>query len=206
MRSKEKLKIILHEWKESALPEIYARRFDMDYLIGNEIISIIGARRVGKTYLCYQIIQELKKNKNIPKQNILYINFEDERFYPLRGDELTLLLDFYLETFDVDMNERVYLFVDEIQNISNWAKWARRITDQHKNIKLIITGSSSKLLSREIATELRGRTIAVTIFPLSFNEYLGAQNISVELENILHSKNRFSIKKQFQSYLQTGGF
>lgn len=206
MRTKEKLKIILQEWKESALPDIYARQFDMSYLTGNEIISIIGARRVGKTYLCYQIIQELKKNKTIPEQNILYINFEDERFDPLRGDELTLLLDVYLEFFDVDMTKKVYIFVDEIQNIANWVKWARRITEQHKNIKLIITGSSSKLLSHEIATELRGRTIAVTIFPLSFTEYLGAQNILVMPENILYSKNRFPIKKQFQNYLRTGGF
>lgn len=206
MHTKEKLKIILLEWKESTMPDIHARQFDTNYLVGNEIISIIGARRVGKTYLCYQLIKELKKNKSIPEHNILYINFEDERLDPLKGDELTLLLDVYLETFDVDMSKKVYLFIDEIQNIANWAKWARRISEQYKNIKLIITGSSSKLLSREIATELRGRTIPVTIFPLSFTEYLNAQNISISLENILYSKNRFPIKKQFQTYLQTGGF
>ena len=206
MNTKEKLKIILLEWKESSLPDTYTRQFDMSYLTGGDIISIIGARRAGKTYLCYQLIKELRKKKAIPKQNILYINFEDERLDPLKGDELTLLLDVYLETFDVDMTQKVYLFVDEIQNITNWAKWARRISEQYKNIKLIITGSSSKLLSREIATELRGRTIPITIFPLSFTEYLGAQSISVALDNILYSKNRFPIKKQFQNYLQTGGF
>ena len=139
MNTKEKLKIILLEWKESSLPDTYTRQFDMSYLTGGDIISIIGARRAGKTYLCYQLIKELRKNKAIPKQNILYINFEDERLDPLKGDELTLLLDVYLETFDVDMTQKVYLFVDEIQNITNWAKWARRISEQYKNIKLIIT-------------------------------------------------------------------
>lgn len=206
MHAKEKLKIIIHEWKENILPDLYTRKFDMGYLRGNEIISIIGARRVGKTYLCYQIIRELRKDKSISDQNVLYVNFEDERLYPLKGDELTWLLDVYFESFDVDMSKRVYLFIDEIQNVNNWAKWARRITEQYKNIKLFITGSSSKLLSREIATELRGRTIAVTIYPLSFTEYLGAQNIAIDSENILYSKKRFPIKKQFQNYLQTGGF
>ena len=206
MNTKEKLRIILHEWKESTLPDIYARHFDMQYLFNDEIISIIGARRVGKTYLCYQIMQTLKQNKQIPQQNILYINFEDERLYPLKGDELTFLLDVYLEYFDVDMTKKVYLFIDEIQNVPKWSKWARRITDQHKNIKLIITGSSSKLLGYEIATELRGRTIPVTIFPLSFTEYLNIKNITVSLEDVLYSKKRFLIKKQFRNYLKIGGF
>jgi uncharacterized protein len=206
MQTKEKLRIILNEWSESIPPHIYARQFDMDYLIGDEIISIIGARRVGKTYLCYQIIQKLKEQGNTPPQNILYLNLEDERLYPLNGDELTLLLDTYLEYFHVDMAKKVYLFIDEIQNIPTWSKWARRITEQNRNIKLIITGSSSKLLSYEIATELRGRTIPVSLFPLSFAEYLNAQNLSFDLKNILYHKERFAIKKQFNNYLLTGGF
>lgn len=206
MNTKEKLKLILQEWLEYNLPDTYTRNFDMSYLKHDEILSIIGARRAGKTHLCYQIIKELRKNTNIPPHNILYINFEDERLYPLNGDELTLLLDIYLEAFDVDMEKQVYLFVDEIHNIDNWSKWARRINERYKNIKLIITGSSAKLLSREIATELRGRTISFNIFPLSFAEYVSANNITFNPKKILYSQERFKIKKLFNNYVQNGGF
>lgn len=175
MDTREKLKEILTEWHEFEFPDIYKRDFNYSLLKGTEVLSIIGARRAGKTYLCYQLIQKLRET--LPSDNVVYINFEDERLYPLKGDELTLLWQVYLELFPVDLNKPVYLFVDEIQNVGNWSKWARRITGQNRNLKLIITGSSSKLLSKEIATELRGRTLSFTVFPLSFPEYLRAQNM-----------------------------
>jgi hypothetical protein len=90
--------------------------------------------------------------------------------------------------------------------VNNWSKWARRITEQNKNLKLIITGSSSKLLSSEIATELRGRTTSFAVYPLSFAEYLGAVNFKTENKNILYSNERVIIKKQFNNYLKAGGF
>lgn len=204
MEPKEKLKKILGEWSEYELPSLYPRDFDWSLLAGSEILSIIGARRAGKTYLCYQIIRELKKK--VPVQNVLYINFEDERLHPMRGDELTQLWEIYLELFSVDLSQRVYLFVDEIQNAKNWSKWARRITEQNKNLKLVITGSSSKLLSKELSTELRGRTLNFIVYPLSFPEYLNARNIYFERKNILYSKERIPLKKQFNNYLKSGGF
>lgn len=204
MKSSEKLKKLIKEWSEYEIPTVYQRNFDWPLLEGNEILSIIGARRTGKTYLCYQIINELKKS--CPKDNILYINLEDERLYPLKGDELTLLLDVYLEFLTVDVKKRIYLFIDEIQNVKNWSKWARRITEQNKNLKLIITGSSSRLLSKEIATELRGRTLSFTVYPLSFKEYLNIKNIDAEVKDILYSNKRIIIKKQFNNYFKSGGF
>lgn len=80
MEGKEKLKKILTEWAEFETPKLYPRQFTQTLLEGSEILSIIGARRTGKTYLCYQIIQELKKTT--PKDNTIYINFEDERLNP----------------------------------------------------------------------------------------------------------------------------
>lgn len=207
MNTKEKLKKILTEWHEFELPKLYERDFNYSLLNGGEILSIIGARRSGKTFLCYQIIKLLRKS--LPLDNILYINLEDERLHPLKGDELTLLLDVYMELFSVDLNKKIFLFVDEIQNAMNWSKWARRITEQNKNLKLIITGSSSKFLSMEIATELRGRSLTFTVYPLSFSEYLGARGLSVaqlELKNLLYSKKRILIKKYFNEYLKNGGF
>ncbi len=204
MITRDKIKRILQEWKEFDIPQGYARDFDNRFLDGKEILSIIGARRTGKTYLCYQMARWAKQK--VPVGNVIYINLEDERLSPVRGDELSLLWDICREMLDVDMTQRVYLFVDEIQNAANWSKWARRITDQHPNIKLIITGSSSKLLSREIATELRGRTLSVNVFPLSFKEFLSARGIAVDVERILYSRERPLVKKAFNEYLDTGGF
>lgn len=204
METREKLKKVLGEWSDYEIPPFYPRDFDWTLLKDKQILSIIGARRTGKTYLCYQVIQELRKS--LPPSNIVYINFEDERLYPLKGDELTLLWDVYLELFSADLNERVYLFVDEIQNVKNWSKWARRITEQNSNLKLIITGSSSKLLSREISTELRGRTLSFGVYPLNFSEYLRAKGIYFEKKNILYTKKRIFLKKEFNKYLKRGGF
>lgn len=205
MDTREKLKAILTEWYEFRPPQLYRRDFNFSLVESPEILSIIGVRRGGKTYLCYQIAEDLKKT--YPADNIAYINLEDERLFPLKGDELTLLWEVFQELFSVDLNKRTFLFVDEIQNAKNWSKWTSRITEQNKNLKLIITGSSSKLLSKEIATELRGRTMSFTVFPLSFKEYLKIQNIDPKVdEKILYGKKKIAYKKQFNSYLKDGGF
>ncbi|MFC1567101.1 ATP-binding protein, partial [bacterium] len=204
METKEKIKKILFEWKESDLPIIYERDFDLSLLETSEIITLMGPRRAGKTYLCYQMIKKLRIK--VPHDNILYINFEDERLYPLNGDELTLLLDVCFEVFSVNTKHKIYIFLDEIQNIPNWAKWTRRVSDQNKNIKLVLTGSSSKLLSKEIATELRGRTLSFSVYPLSFSEYLRAKKIKVQKKDILYSKERILVKKEFNKFFKMGGF
>lgn len=204
MDTQEKLRRILQEWKEFEIPEGYPRDFDLDLLEGKEILSVIGARRTGKTYLCYQMMRYARKH--LPSGNVIYINLEDERLSPVKGDELTLLWDVCREILNLDMTKRVILFVDEIQNAVNWSKWARRITDQNSNIKLVITGSSSKLLSREIATELRGRTLSFKVFPLSFKEFLSAKKVSADADRVLYSRDRPLIKKVFNEYLDIGGF
>lgn len=207
MDTKEKLKKILTEWHEFKLPKIYRRDFNSSLLEGNEIISIVGARRTGKTYLCYQIIEDLRKICQF--DNVIYVNFEDERLSPLKGDELTLLWEVYLELFTPDLSKKIYLFADEIHNINNWSKWARRITEQNRNLKLIITGSSSKLLSREIATELRGRTLSFTVYPLSFPEYLKARNAYPQnktFPKLFYGNEHILLKKQLNAYLNGGGF
>lgn len=207
METKEKLKKILSEWHGFDIPKLHERDFEYSLIKANEILSIIGARRTGKTYLCYQLIKILKEK--IPCDNIVYVNFEDERLYPLKGDELEVFLDTYFELFHVDMSKKIYLFMDEIQNLNNWSKWARRVTEQNKNIKLILTGSSSKLFSREIATELRGRTLTHTVYPLSFSEYVRSSGVNInqiDKKKVLYSKDRISLKKLFNDYFKSGGF
>jgi uncharacterized protein len=194
-------KYIIKEYHDFEFPKIIPR--DLDIPDTDKIISIVGSRRAGKTFYFYQIIQNLLKN-SVPKENILYINFEDDRLLPLEVDELNDLIEAYYELYPDLKNQKKYFFFDEIQNIKNWEIFVRRIYDKEK-IKIYVTGSSSKLLSKEIATSLRGRTLTFHLFPLSFIEFLRFKNINIE-KNYEYSNQRYKIKYMFEEYLNYGGF
>jgi len=164
------------------------------------IVSLIGARRSGKTYLLYSIIKQLVES-GIPRKNILYLNFEDERLN-LQTSDLDIILQAYCELYpEIKLNECYFLF-DEIQNVDGWEKFVRRIFDtQTKNI--FITGSNSKLLSSEIATSLRGRTITYTVYPLSLTEYLQFKNIDIDL---IHPQKKAKLIYHTSRFIYNGGF
>src|SRR3989344_5645774 len=122
------------------------------------------------------------------------------------ADDLDEILDCYVEVSNINPTQKLYLFFDEIQTVNNWDSWARKISDQRKDIKLILTGSSSKLLSREISTKLRGRVINKEIFPLSFKETILWQNISYNIKTLEFSRDKIIIKKDFLKYLVNGGY
>ena len=111
----DKLVFILKEWFEYKIPSIIERNFPYSWLKSDSIISLVGVRRSGKTYLLFQIVNYLRNS--IPVSNILYLNFEDDRLYPLTGDELKSLVDVYKQNFKYDKNKPLYLLLDEIQNI-----------------------------------------------------------------------------------------
>jgi len=140
----------------------------------HKIITITGARRSGKTYYLYSIIERLRKT--IKRELLVYINFDDDRLFPLEIKSLNDFIEAYYELYPDNRNEKVHFFLDEIQNITNWELFVRRIYDK-ENCDVYLTGSSSKLLSREIATSLRGRTLVFELFPLSFNEFLNWKSI-----------------------------
>lgn len=201
MNKVTEFKYIIKEFHEFDFPKIMPR--DLNIPETSKIISIIGSRRAGKTFYFYQIIQNLLKN-DISKENILYINFEDDRLLPLEVDELNDLIEAYYELYPDSKKQKKYFFFDEIQNIKNWEIFVRRICDKEE-IKIYITGSSSKLLSKEIATSLRGRTLTFHLHPLSFNEFLKFKNVKME-KNYEYSSQRFKIKNLFEEYLNFGGF
>ena len=136
-------------------------------LLPNKIKVIYGVRRGGKTYFLFQII-----NKHF-KDDFIYINFEDERLININANELNELLKIALS-----IKNSKNLFFDEIQSVDNWDKFVRRLNDSGFNI--FITGSSSKLLSKEIATSLRGRNLKTEILPLSFKEFLKFKNFEIK--------------------------
>ncbi len=195
---------IIVQWKEFEIPKTLPR--DISINLNHDFITAIsGPRRVGKTYLCFQLINKLLK-KGVPKENIFYINFEDEKLLGAEAKDLDKLLDKFYEFSNINKKQDIYLFLDEIQNVNNWDVWTRRIYDMHKDTKIILTGSSSKLLSKEISTKLRGRVINIEVFPLSFKEHLKWKKIKYNRKTILYSKERFAIKKEFSAYLSNGGY
>ncbi len=193
------LKTIILENQHSRLPNVIPRNIDIPLNL-DIIISLTGARRSGKTYILYQKIQELLK-RGIKKEQILFLNFEDERL-KFKSDNLDLIIQAYSELYpDIKLKD-VYFFFDEIQNVEHWEKFIRRIFDT-KTRKILITGSNSKLLSSEIATELRGRTITFTIYPLSLSEYLQFNKID---KTLYPQKNKSKIIHYTQKFIEEGGF
>ena len=201
MTKKEMFKYIIKEFHEARLPELYKRKLTIPET--QKVISLIGLRRAGKTFYFYQLINNLIEDGINPSQ-ILYINFEDDRILPLNVKDLNTILEAYYELYPENTSETLYLFFDEIQNIDNWELFIRRVHDK-KNARIYITGSSSKLLSKEIATSLRGRTLSYYLFPLSFEEFLRFRQVTLN-KDFEYTDARFRVKKLFSEYLGGGGF
>lgn len=194
------------EWHAFPFPEATPRDIDISSLVKAPLTAFIGPRRAGKTWLCFQVIRHLL-TENISRENILYINLEDERLHPLTGEELTHLLNIHGELFRASKDKPFYCLVDEIQNAPNWSKWARRITDLHPNLHLILTGSSAKLLGKEMATELRGRAKVIPVFPYSWKEFLVSHGWTFEKwETIRFSPQKSELRRLFEDYSTLGGF
>jgi len=190
---------IITDFQERPLRSTLKREVTIP-LQSDKIITLIGVRRCGKTSILYNMIEELRRSSD-PK-NIVYINFEDDRLFGSKLSDLDAMIEGYFELYPDKRDEKVYLFCDEVQNILGWEVFIRRIYDTLK-VQITITGSSSKLLSSEIATSLRGRTLTYEIFPFSFKEYLRFKNITINLNS---SKSLSYIKNSFEEYLVSGGF
>lgn len=160
----------------------------------------VGLRRCGKSYLMFQHIQTVIKSGQATIEDILYINFEDERISSIKIDELNLLLESYREMYE---NKRPLIYLDEIQNIDGWEHFARRLADS--KYRVYITGSNAKMLSKDIATTLGGRFIVKEIYPFSFTEYLAFKKVKLS-KNWEYTDERIKIAKLFNDYFQFGGF
>lgn len=191
-------------WKEFEIPNILERNIEID-LSSDLIFTVSGPRRAGKTFYCFQLIKNLLNN-GVSKENILYINLEDNKLLGAEADDLEKILESFFELYEINKKQKIFLFLDEIQAVKNWDSWIRKIYDTRKDIKIVLTGSSSKLLSKEISTKLRGRVINKEIFPLSFKEILLWKNIKYNLKTISYSKDKNEVKKMFSLFLKEGGY
>ena len=206
---KNKLKELLIEYKQrflTARTDLIRRKIQDNiepFIEFKEVVIITGPRRSGKSSLMKLICDDLIKKYKIFPSNILYLNFEDERFIEFNISDFAQIYELFLQ-----INKptgRLYFFLDEIQNVTGWERWVNRLYE-NENIKIFITGSNASLLSSEISTALTGRNRTITNFPFSFGEFLTFKNYRLQENDFYQTKKRAVIKSFFQEYLKLGGY
>ncbi|MBL6992374.1 ATP-binding protein [Desulfobacula sp.] len=193
---------LIDDFQERNLPAPIFRT-KLFFEIKGKADVVIGMRRAGKTWFCFQKINQLLKK--ISRNQILYLNFEDERLLGFTVSNFQEILDVYYGKFPENKNKKCYFFLDELQRIDQWEMFIRRLLDS-ENIQVFITGSSSKLLSTEIATSLRGRSLTTEIFPFSFQEFLRYHGLFADKPGSFGSKTAAILRKAVKEYSQNGGF
>ena len=167
---------------------------------------VSGMRRYGKSYRLFQEIERLE-SLGVPASRICYFNFNDDRLNPVtsaRGDEV---LETFYELHPDALSDGAYLFFDELQEMEDWSTWLCRVVATHK-VTIYVSGSSSKMLSREIVTEFRGRALEFELLSFSFVEYARARGIATRSSRVdaLSTESRVRLQAAFAQYLECGGF
>lgn len=173
---------------------------EMDKLIStDQIITLIGPRRSGKSTLLLQFAKFLEKD--VEKEDILIVNFEDYRFTEYSVETLEKIYETYLERVKQNPGTKPYIFLDEVQRVNEWERFVRSLHER-KEAKIIVTGSASKLL---VSTCLTGRHLSLFIFPLSFSELLEFRGMEIK-DELGKVARRIELKKHFYEYFELGGF
>ena len=201
MVSKEKWAEIIRDFHRKKMPEIIPRKqeiiFEKDM---KRAVSIIGPRRAGKTYEMFFLINKIQQKYGIDK--VIYINFERADLEVLSYKDLVVMLEGYYEIYPQNKDAKIWLFLDEIQNVSEWERFVRSCLDE--GISVFLSGSSSKLLSKEIATSMRGRNISYHIYPFSFQEFLYAKKF--EIKKYYSSAEKALLNNLLNEFLIFGGY
>jgi len=188
-----KVKEYIADFQKSEFPPLTPRELRINART-TVINTIIGPRRAGKTYYLYQLMQP------IPRHEILYLNFEDIRLVSITFKDFLDIVNLHTELTNTKPG---YVFLDEPQVVGEWEKGVRTLLDQQK-FKIVITGSSSKLLSKELATQLRGRTITHILLPYSFSEFLEASG--VHPKQPFSSEEKAKLRNYLERWLGWGGY
>lgn len=194
---------LIDDFHERELPKPIPRDRKFSEIKGKADV-VIGMRRAGKTWFCFQKIAELLA-AGVQKEEMLYLNFEDDRLLGFDINHFQHVLDVYYARYPQHRDTGSYFFFDEIQRIDQWEIFIRRLLDT-ENVQVYLTGSSSKLLSTEIATSLRGRSIAIEIFPFSFREFLKYHGLFLKRPKTFGAKTTSTLRKAANDYLGNGGF
>ncbi|MFH0796347.1 MAG: ATP-binding protein [Candidatus Omnitrophota bacterium] len=163
----------------------------------NKVAVLYGVRRSGKTFILYDLFRNYK-------DTALYVDFEDERLADFQVNDFENLRESFLELDPSLLSKDTFFLLDEIQNVPGWEKFCRRMVEKEK-MKVVVTGSSSRMMPYEIHTSLRGRSWSTEITPFSFREYLKTRNINID-RNLIYTSRKVILKKFFSEYLKWGGF
>ncbi|MFH1463229.1 MAG: ATP-binding protein [Pseudomonadota bacterium] len=193
---------LIAEFEERILPRPTPRTIALAGLPG-KADALIGMRRVGKTWRMYQHMGDLLGG-GVARGRFLYVNLEDERLN-VQAHELSELMDAWYARHPEVVGQDLWLYLDEVQNVPGWERFVRRLLDQG-NIHVLVTGSSSKMLSAEIATSLRGRALATEVLPFSFREALVHAGSAAPVTWPVGPADRARLTHSFQDYLEGGGF
>ncbi len=198
---KEIIKQMILDFQKQDI-EKFVRRDSDFYRIEKKANIFIGVRRCGKSTLMTQIMSDLIKN-GVKRENILFMNFFDDRVAELKRTGPALVTDVYFSLFPEKKGvEKIYCFFDEIQEAENWEMFVERIL-RTELCEIYITGSSAKMLSKEIATQMRGRSLSYELFPFSFKEFLSFKKIPADKTT---TKEKMILAKAFEEYFEKGGF
>ncbi|MCL5772999.1 MAG: ATP-binding protein [Firmicutes bacterium] len=199
---------ILQDWnlwkreQSSGIPrEKYLARLK-SFIDTNQVITITGPRRSGKSFIMKQMAKALIEKSKVKAENVLIVNLEDPRFPALSLKLLEQIYEAYLEF--LSPKGQIFIFLDEVQEIESWEKWVRMMHELRK-AKIIVSGSNAKLLSRELGTLLTGRHLDLTVFPLSFKEFLEFNGV-ILLDRLDIINRKIEIKGLLRKYLEFGSF
>jgi predicted AAA+ superfamily ATPase len=199
----EALLSVVAEWlEETELPEIVPRQIpELNLEDLRRVLAIVGPRRAGKTFLMYQLISALERGGRASRREILFVDLEDYRLTGFSTGDV----DSLLATFQrLAGGPPRFLFFDEVQRLPNWSRVLRTLHNQGR-YSIVVSGSNSKLLHPEIATELRGRYEDLLLLPFSFGEYLRLREIEVTPATFFTTA-RGRLVAAFEEHLRSGGF
>ena len=196
------LKEIILDSQEADPATGVPRRTEVAVVPGKATVCI-GPRRSGKTTFLFQRIRKLRDG-GVRRDDVLYLNFFDDRLRQLQRDGLAVVLEAYFSLYPEKKGVRtVYFFFDEIQVVPGWESFVDRVM-RTENCEVYVTGSSARMLSREMATQMRGRALSWELFPFSFREFLDFQGI--DGEGPLSARRRVLVQGAFDRFWDTGGF
>ncbi len=196
------IKTLLLDFLEMPLNTGVERKLKIETVHGKATVCV-GVRRCGKSTYLFQVMDSLLK-QGVSRENICYLNFFDDRLHDLQHEGLGQITEAYYSLYPEKKNtEKVFCFFDEIQMLEDWEPFIDRVL-RTENCEIYITGSSAKMLSKEIATQMRGRALSWELFPFSFKEYLNAKEINSLAP--FSTKKRLLVQKGFESYWEAGGF
>lgn len=187
--------VMLDNQKDVELYDIFPRHYNLD---GFPLMIFVGVRRSGKSFLLFQKMRQLLAEGK-GWDEMLYLDFEDTRLEGFSADDFNLILECHQEMY----GKRPMLFLDEIQNVDGWQKFARNLAD--KKYSVFITGSNAKMLSKEIMAALGGRYLVVEVYPFSFKEYLSCTGVTYDELALMATESKARFMKTYGEYFTWGG-